>query len=466
MNELALKAKRCCEEGRYDEAWGIAEHLMGESPNKANPLILGSFVMWKLKRLPVAYQLGIRATQLAPREASAWINLGIAAQELWLVDEAEMAYKTAIRLASSPTEKAMAAMNMSALCIDTGRWVEAEKHARESLRHNPDSAKAKANVGFGLLGQRNWEGWEWYSHGLGLQQRLKYKFGDEPDWKGEKGKVVALYGEQGLGDEISFAAMVPDAVRDCAKVIVDCDKKLEGLFRRSFPQARVYGTRRAKETDGVRWDEADWKIDASLALGELGKFYRRSDESFTGKPYLVADPERRSMWRHHFEAKKKPVIGIAWTGGVPQTGQKFRTLSLDILKPLLESVEAHWVSLQYKDASHEIAKFRNANPQIDVTQYAWATLTTDYDDTAALAAELDLVVSVDTSVVHLCGALGKECLMLLQKYGQWRWGSEGGKSPWYESVRIFRQRELKDWTSALNPVIAELRRRYAMKEAA
>lgn len=465
-NPVAMEAKRLCDQGNYDDAWTLAEKLMLDEPHKANPLILGSYVMWKLRRLPLAYNLGIRATQVAPHEASAWVNLGIAAQEMWLNDEAEAAYKTAVRLAKDNSEKGMALMNLSAMCIDTGRWMEAEKYGREALKFTPNSLKAKANIGFGLLGQRKWEGWDWYSYSLGLQSRLKFKFKDEPDWDGTPGQKVAFYGEQGLGDEISFSSMLPDAINDCEKVIIDCDKKLEGLFKRSFPKAKVYGTRKAKEGDGLKWDKEDWEIDASLALGELGKIYRRTDESFTGEPYLVADPERRAMWRLHFDKKKKPVIGIAWTGGIYQTGQKFRTLSLEMLKPLLASIDAHWVSLQYKDASREIEDFRKANPKIDLVQYPWATLTPDYDDTAAMVAELDLVVCIQTAVAHLCGALGKECWVLLPKNSQWRYGSVGETIPWYKSVKVYRQRSLQDWHGPMGEVTGHLRKRFLLKAAA
>lgn len=463
--ELALEAKNLCEEGRIAEAWDIAEDMLEEAPNEANPLILASFVCWKMQKLPVAYQLGIRATQVAPYEATAWINLGIAAQEMWLVDEAESAYKTAIRLAKNKTEKGMALMNLSATYIDTGRFKEAEATAKEGLKLS-DNPKLKANYGFGLLGQGKWEGWDWYSYSLGLRSRLAMQYQDESPWDGTLGKTVVFYGEQGLGDEISFASMIPEAIRDCEKVIIDCDPKLSGLFKRSFPQAKVYGTRSAKASDGVKWDAEDWNIDASLALGELGKFYRKKTESFTVEPYLTPDPDRRVMWRHLFDKKKKPVIGLAWSGGIPQTGQKFRTIKLEQLKPILESIDAHWVSLQYKDASQEISEFKKQNPSIDINQYAWATLTKDYDDTAAMVAELDLVISVDTAVVHLCGAIGKECWMLLHKFSQWRWGEKGDTTHWYKNLQIIRQGKAKDWVTPVGEVVGRLRKRYELKAAA
>jgi len=466
------QCKAFVDAGKLREAWDVAEELLTAEPNKANPIILASYVLHKMGKSALAYNLALRATHAAPHESAAWTNLGVAAQELWFQDEAEAAYKTGFRLASDDADRARCAMNLSALYIDAGRWKDAESLGREAMRYSPLSAKAKANVGFGMLGQRKWEGWDYYSYSLGLESRRKFKFGDEPDWDGAPGKTVALYGEQGLGDELSFASMVPDAVRDCEKVIIDCEPKLAGLFRRSFPRAKVYGTRWAKRGDGAQWDEADRRIDASCALGELGKLYRRTDESFTGEPYLVADPIRRAMWRSHFadvslqesgrhlHIQRRPVIGIAWTGGIPRTGEQFRTLKLADLVPVLQSVDAHWVSLQYKDAGAEIKEFTRSHPEIDIAQYPWATLTADYDDTAALVAELDLVVAMQTAVCHLAGALGKECWVLLPKNSQWRYGSEGETIPWYESLRVIRQGKLGEWGPVIGEVVGRLRARF------
>jgi len=272
------------------------------------------------------------------------------------------------------------------------------------------------------------------------------------------------YGEQGVGDELSFASMLPDMQKDCAKVIYSCDKKLEGLMRRSFPGIKVYGTRKAKAEDGMVWDTEDTKFDASIALGELGQKYRTKDEDFTGEPYLVADPDKRAMWRTMFDRKKKPCSGIAWTGGIPQTGRRFRTLTLEQLTPILSSLDAHWVSLQYLDAEKEIREYKRAHPEVDIVQYECATMTKDYDDTAAMVAELDLVICIQTAVAHLAGGLGKECWVLLPKNSQWRYGEKGRTMPWYKSLQVFRQRSLNDWIGITGEIVGQLRKRYKKPE--
>jgi len=302
--------------------------------------------------------------------------------------------------------------------------------ANKALEEWPDFKGARSNLGFAQLGQRNWaEGWKNYRYCVGTTARPKVQYKGEGEWDGAPGKRVALYGEQGLGDEISFASVLPDAIRDCSKVIVDCDKRLANLFRRSFPGAVVYGTRQAKARDGALWAAEDREFDASLPIGQLGEFYRTTDESFPGTPYLKADPERTLMWKALWQTKGKPVIGIAWNGGIAKTGKRFRRWTLDQLLPVLSSVDAHWVVLEYKSAAAEVDAFREKHPEIDIREYPHATMTNDYDDTAALVDSLDMVFCIQTAVAHLGGALGKTTWVAVPPISQWRYGPVGESVP-------------------------------------
>jgi hypothetical protein len=240
-----------------------------------------------------------------------------------------------------------------------------------------------------------------------------------------------VFGEQGLGDEICAASALPEiiAAQKAAggRVIVDCDKRLEGMFRRSFPDATVHGTRADKV---LKWPESDRNIGASIAGFETLKYFRTKAEDFPGTPYIEPCPDRTAMWRSRKNGK--PTIGIAWTGGTFKNAGTFRNLPVKEWQPLFDSIDANWVSLQYKDASKEI----EGTP---VKQYPWATLTKDYDDTAALVASCDLVISMQTSVCHLAGALGVPTWILIPKTSQWRYGEEYTDLPWYKSARLFRQ---------------------------
>ena len=429
------EAQRLAEAGELDQAWQITDQALKNNPDDVLALVLATFILERSKRTTTAYQFARRVTELKPNQSAAWTNFGRCADELWRYEEAERAFRKAIKYAESPRVEALNLLNLAALYINYGEFSKAEPVCREALKKDPDSKKAKANLGFCLLARRQWaDGWKMYAECLGSVQRRKMQYGDEPEWNGEEGKAVVIYGEQGIGDELSFASMIPDACKR-ANVIVDCDPRLQNLFKRSFPKAKVYGTR----GQVAEWEDS---FDASCAMGSLGGLFRTKDEDFTGAPYLVADPDRVTMWKALWATKKKPVIGVAWSGGLWHTGAKARKMSLDDFLPLFESIDAHFVCLQYADSEAEIDEFLTRHPHIDLKQYPFATLTKDYDDTAALVASLDVVVSMQTAVVHLAGALGVKTHVIVPQ-GQWRYGEKYSDIPWYASVKVWRKG--KEW---------------------
>lgn len=419
------KAAKFLENKEPDEAWDIVNALLSEDPNDPRILSAAVEVQERAKRVTVAYQFAERAVHKAPNIWSVWQNFGRIADILYRFEEAEMAYKKALDIAPDDGRKAATLTNLGGLYLTMGRFEEAEEASRKSLQLQPDVWKAKGNLGMACLAQRKWlEGWKGFDAVLGSEQRKHVRYADEPMWRGEKKKAVVVYGEQGLGDEIAGSSMIHDLIRDSKKVIFDCDHRLKGLFQRSFPEAKVYGTRWVNEDSGVKWSPEDCTFDASISLFGLGRYYRTRDQDFPQKAYLKPDQDRVTMWKALFTKQGKPVIGIAWTGGTSWTAAKFRKASLETMSVLLGSVDAHWVSLQYKDASKEIKEFNAINPRVQITQYPFGTLTQDYDDTAAMVAAMNLVVSVPTSVVHLAGAVGTPVLALQANYPCWKFASK------------------------------------------
>lgn len=434
------RAQSLAETGELDSAWALCDRALTHGGhNDVKWLVLANQIWWKQRKNAVSYAFAQRAADVAPDNPYVWNNLGMLQDSLYLFDEAEASFRKGMAVSKNDDHKGAIYLNWACMLVNKGDWERAEKIARKCLQYRPDKPKAKANLGLALLAQKRWEeGWPLYDAIIGFDQsRRRVQYMEEGEWDGSKGQNVIIYEEQGIGDAISFASMLPDAIRDC-NAIIECDYKLEGLFRRSFPAATVYGTRYDNKT---RWQE-NHKIDASISMGALGKHYRKQDKDFTGEPYLIPDPERVEMWKALFAKSKKPVIGIAWSGGVDWTGARNREWSLEDLLPVFKSVDAVWVSLQYKDASKEIQKFRDRHPEIDLRQYAFGTLTKDYDDTAAMVAALDLVFSMQTAVIHLAGAIGKECWCFVNKHSQWRYGLPHETSmPWYKSVRLWRWKD-------------------------
>lgn len=408
------EAKELAESGKYAEAWKIvAPHLDGE-PNDPKALLLASFMLEKQGQSALAYQVCKQLTTQYPHNAVAWVNLGKCCDSLWRMDEAEAAYHRALnQVKAGDTEtKVTIYTNLSALFLQLGQFEKAKTWGDKALKLSPEHLKARHNVGLCHLAAGEWaEGWKQYEASVGSPQRIAWNYIGEPTWRGESGKSVVVFGEQGIGDEVCAASMIPDAVKRAGKVIVDCDARLAKLFARSFPQAKVYGTRTAKV---LNWDEADQKPDYSIAGMQLGSLFRPSDESFPRAPYLKADPDRVLMWKALWREKGRPAIGIAWTGGVRQTGEQMRSLSARDFAPLF-GLDAHIVSLQYKDAAAEIEG-------LPIAQYR-ETLAKDYDETASLVASLDAVVSVPTSVAHLSGALGVETVAMMAPMACWKYAA-------------------------------------------
>lgn len=442
-NELQ-KARECLERGDIEKADRLVNDHLLRNPDDAQALCLVVEILKKAQRLPAAYHIAKRATELRPDRSETWCALGSIAQNLWRLDEAISCYRKAKQRAITKQQQATYVNNIASSMLDAGEFVKSEPVCREALALVPDDKSINHNLGLSLLGQRRWaEGWPHYAASVGTKTRLLMKYyepgNEEPVWDGSKDKTVVVYGEQGLGDEICAASMLPDVIRDSRKVVVDCDHRLAGLFKRSFPAATVYGTR---WKPSGKWPEVENReIEASIAGFEVGKFYRASDDAFPGAPYLVPCPQRTAMWK---ATKTRLRIGIAWTGGIWQNAAMFRELPLSQWKPIFDAgadFNVEFVSLQYKDATKDI----EGTP---VAQYRWATLTDDYDDTAALVASCDLVIGMQTSVCHLAGALGVPVWTLIPKTSQWRYGESYTDVPWYRSMKLYRQHD--SWA----PVVA------------
>jgi tetratricopeptide (TPR) repeat protein len=422
-----------------DGAWKAIDQYLMRAPDDAQALTLASAILKKANKPSIAYSLAKRATEIAPHRSETWNAFAHCCQHLWKIPEAEANYRKAIQRAKDKSHKATYLNNLASCHIDMGRFADAEPIIRESIAFE-DSHLSRHNLGLALLAQHKWqEGWENYSSSIGTANRLTIKYrgqaNPEPVWDGAKDKTVAIYGEQGLGDEICAASMLPDAIADSKRVIIDCDKRLTGLMKRSFPKATVHGTRWAKQLD---WPAEDREIDASIAGFEIARYYRKTTESFPGTPYIIPDPDRMAMWKGLFASKGKPTIGIAWSGGTWHNAGLHRQMPLADWKPIFDAIDAHWVSLQYKDASAEI----KGTP---VVQYPYGTLTQDYDDTAALVASCDLVIAVQTSVNHLAGAMGVPAWAMIPKVSQWRYGEDGDSIPWYKSLKLYRQSVAGQW---------------------
>lgn len=418
-----------------DEAYEAIQAILKTAPDESRALYMLGVLMSRAERFAEALCIFERVVRLAPRRAQAWNALGQALDELDKPIEARAAFKQALELDKKPLHYA----NIASSYMHEANLSEAMRWARKALALDPGHKNALQTLGFAQLASGQWrEGWEGYEHSLDGKFRQEVKIGVEPRWDGSPVKSLFVYGEQGIGDEITYASMLGDIPKSIP-VVLECDKRLEGLFRRSFPRIAVHGTRRAPKP----WAEGR-SFDAGCAIGSLTRVYRPTPESCPRVPYLTADPERRIQWRALFDSwPKRPVIGIAWSGGRPATGMQRRAVGLEAFRSLIERIDAHWVSLQYTDATAEVEA-----SGLPVRIFDRATRSPDYDDTAALVAELDYVIGPPTAVHHLAGALGVPSTILVPSQPMWN-VMLGDRLPWNEAQIYHRQKPGESWADCI-----------------
>jgi tetratricopeptide (TPR) repeat protein len=442
------RAAELASDGREDEAYEIYATLLNKDFDDAHAIYGIARLNMMAERYGEAYNLYRLAASFKCLGTAPYNGMVHCHAETWDLDAAQALCKRA--LAIDPKDK-HALGNMSLIHLLRCEPEKALKFGEMALQQDLEFEEVLHHMTYAKLMLGQWkDGWEGHQHILGRVKTRSERFYENkgkmlPRWNGEHGKAVLVYGEQGIGDEISFASCIPDLERASKLVVLDCDHRLEELFRRSFPNVKIHGTR---FKNPLEWVDS-YDLDARVAIGDLPRFFRNAESEFPGTQYLKAGPKEFG--------ERRPRIGVAWTGGLPNTGSGKRSLTLEDLEPIFRSCDATWVSLEYKDRNDQIQAFgQKTGIQIEQPEEARAKT---YDATASLVAGLDLVVCVTTAVVHLSGALGKEAWVLVPSKPRWWYGIQGDKSPWYKSVQFFRQE--KDWAGPISQVSRLLSLRYA-----
>ena len=433
--ELFEQATALHVEGKFEEAELLYDQLL--SQNHDNAGLLGTVGTLYLAMGKPGLAITLLEHALAKskngRASDVLSNLGLAYKQCGLREKSAKYMKEAIGDHLDPSPEAMT--NYGALFIEHEDRAIGKKYLEKAISEKPELALAHWNYALILLSEGKWEtAWDEHELGFGCKSRIDRQYGDMPEWDGSPNKTVLIYGEQGIGDEIMFASMLPDVMKT-NEVILECHKRLKTLFENSFG-IKCYGTREDSEID---WLDRH-RFDAKCSIGSLGKFYRRSKEAFPGTPYLLA-PSLPKADRFR--------VGISWTGGKKATRVVKRTVPLSWWKTILNN-DCEFVSLQYTDCSDEIRIVNEMGYNIKEFD---AVKAEDYNETAKLVKSCDLVISVCTSVVHLAGALGVPCWVMTPHAPAWRYGVTG-PMPWYRSVRLYRQAQTS--VEAWIPVVQKI----------
>lgn len=336
--------------------------------------------------------------------------------------------------------------NISTAQLKLGNFAAALSAADEATRLEPGMPEAGVNKAFALINMGCLqEGWQAYELALKTDTRTAIDYG-LPIWDGEKDARVIVHGEQGMGDEIMYASMLDELKAQVAAVAFDCDPRLSVLFKRSFPEITVVGSRAAKREQKA-W-LAKFNGTHQIAIGSLCKFFRNSVGSFPRTPYLKAHPDYTRAYRALLcDDRETPIIGLAWSGGTADTRDADREIPLEVFRQIIEAQDEFtiFVSLQYRE---------DAQAQIDesglpiVHHHGITGRGASYEHTAAMIAACDRVIATDTTVIHAAGALGVQTDCLLSTPCMWvhaPWQKE--RSAWYGSVKLHRKSEGEDWAS-------------------
>ena len=442
IDEWLARAGELADADMVDEAADLASRVLMLEPNNHKALFVIGSVMLKAGRNVQAQQFLRRVCELKPHAAQGWGQLSISCSEMHRYEEAIAYSEKALKIRREARTLADAAFAHTT----AGNWSKAREYAEASLRLDPefkDSIFHLANIN---LAEKRWvEGWAGFKVSEGGKWRKLHTYGDTKEWMGEPDAIVMVTGEQGIGDEVFAAGVISDAARSCKRFIFDCDERAGPLFQRSFPEVIVSPTRHSNQ---VVLPIAPTHHKTLFGLLQM---FRTKDADFPRQPYLKANPEYRAMFRALFGEKR--VIGLAWSGGFPRTGQVERTAGLSAFQPLIQREDAVFLSLQYKDDAAEVAAFE-AKTGIKVMRLPWVTQGKDFDLLAAMIAELDEVVGVHTTCLHLSSALGVPTTTLTHRGSGWRYAPE--ELLWYPpTTRLWKKDRGQSWRECVGQLAAE-----------
>jgi tetratricopeptide (TPR) repeat protein len=434
MSELFTIAARQEHHGNLQEADRLLNHILAVAPNQPDALHMSGIV---------AFRLGRHEEALAKMEQAIAHGVDIA---LYLRNICEV-YRTLNRLdeAVESAQRAVAMapsdpLSLHNLAVIHYERVEVEQSldcAERALLMNPGLpgahfARAEALLLKGDMAQ-GWEEYEWRFRIADAARLLPPT--DKPQWDGTPfiDATLLLVADQGFGDVIQFCRYIPWVLERCPSVAIACSPEMVPVLRQFLPEDRIF----------FRWEDCP-AYRAFAALSGLPRLHgTRVDNVPAAIPYLRADPAHVANWTERLRRlapHSQRKIGIVWAGRPTHNNDRRRSSKLADFAPLAALPGVALVSLQKGPSADQAGRYFGRAPLINI-----GAEVRDYDDTMALLESLDLVVTVDTSVGHLAAAMGKPVWILLATSPDWRWLLDREDSPWYPTVRLFRQTTARQW---------------------
>ncbi len=441
-----------CELRRFSEALGSYEKALALNPNYAEAHNNRGAALRGLMRHDEALASYEKALALNPNYGEAHNNRGVVLGELKQPDKALTCYTNALKIIP---DYADAYYNQGLALFNLNRLDDALASYDQAVSIKPDYAEAHWNKSLLLLLTGKFpEGWSLYDWRLKRSDTSRdYRSFSKPSWRGEtdiQGKRLLIQCEQGLGDVVQFCRYALKLHALGAKIILEVQGSLIPLV--STMQCPMHIVAKGAVLP---------EFDAYCPIMSLPYAFNTTLETIPADvPYLFGNESKVREWQHRLGSKDKPRVGLVWSGSETHQNDSNRSIRLERLLPLL-SASIEWHSLQKLYRENDIP-ILDRHSEIKQHQEDLR----DFSDTAALIECLDLVISVDTSVAHVAGAIGKPVWILLPYHPDFRWMLERTDSPWYPTAKLYRQPKSEDWQSVIHQVLLELEEFIASKTSA
>ena len=427
---------------RYEEAWENFSLSIEKNPAFAEAHYNQGRALKRMKHTAESIPCFRRAIDIRPDYLPAYDKLAVALIITNQFEAAEACLRQAIAI---KPDYASAHRKLGRVLKMMHRIEEAETSYLQAIRIGDPDEEEDSLFGLGILyllrGKYNL-GWEYYD----LRRSLyNYPEPEIPHWRGEDltGRSILLFCEQGFGDTLQFVRYALMVAPLAGKTDVRVQKPLQRLISASLPDCTIY-------SGVVR--PSDF-YDFACSLHSLPFIFQSTEAAIARQtPYLAPPPEVVEKWRiilHRFEKVRQYRIGVVWAGNPKHHNDHNRSIPFTLFRQLFSLQPVTWVSLQVGSRAYDLqptpAGVFDASPKL-----------ADYAETAGLIENLDLVITVDSSVAHVAGSMGKKTWLLLPYAPDWRWQLDRDDSPWYQSVRLFRQQKIDGWPEVLQRIRDEL----------
>lgn len=473
--------------GDVARAEACCKQVLAQVPDHADALQLMASILCTRDAFDQAISFYNRAIEQAPAHAPLYHSLGVALKRTGQLDQAVTQFEKAIdlrpdytaalshlslvRMEQAKWTQAQAVLtkalslkpdsvelhnNLGNVLMELARFDQAQTEFEHALRIDPECAQAHHNLSLVLLlkscfetGWAEYE-WRWKNPAFSTPRRPF----TQSCWHGSTENVGTLlvWCEQGIGDEAQFASLLPFLQSLGISITLECDARLVCLFARSFPGLTVVP--RTNPPHALLDDPA---ITHQIPIASLPHVLKRDfDQIVSIQPYLQPDPEKRNQFRAKYKTPGDSLlVGISFTSKNTQQGPQ-RSVSLDQWGPILRTPGMRFVNLQYGDCTAALNQARDLFG-VDIVQDTQVNPLTDLDTFCAQIAAMDLVISADNSTIHFAGALGIDVWAMLPRVPDWRWGLASRTTPWYATMRLFRQTELGQWQAVVTHIAEELK---------